>query len=46
MLQPGHMTTDHGDLVFPISSGDHSEKVSQRILRLVEFDMFAFLSTI
>jgi DNA polymerase gamma 1 len=36
MLQSGHMTTDHGDLVLSIARGNHSEKVSQRILRLAE----------
>ncbi|KAF8492208.1 DNA polymerase family A-domain-containing protein [Russula emetica] len=36
MLQSGHMTTDHGDLVLSIARGNHSEKVSQSILRLAE----------
>lgn len=36
MLQSGHMTTDHGDLVLSIVGGNHSEEVSQRILRLAE----------
>lgn len=36
MLQSGHMNTDHGDLVLSIARGDHSEKVSQRILDLAE----------
>jgi DNA polymerase gamma 1 len=35
MLQSGHMTTDHGDLVLSIARGNHSE-VSQMILRLAE----------
>jgi DNA polymerase gamma 1 len=36
MFQSGHMTTDHGDLVLSIAQGNHSEQVSQRILRLAE----------
>lgn len=36
MLQSGHMTTDLDDLVLSIASGNHSEAVSQRILRLAE----------
>jgi DNA polymerase gamma 1 len=36
MLQSGHMTTNHGDLVLSIVRGNHSEEVSQRILRLAE----------
>lgn len=36
MLQSGHMTTDHGDLVLSIAQGNHSEKVSQRIHRFAE----------
>ena len=29
-----YVTTDHGDLVLSIASGNHSEKMFQRILRL------------
>ena len=33
-------------LVSSIASGDHSEKVSQRILRLSESDTFTFFSAV
>ena len=36
MLQSGHMSTDHGELVMSIIRGDHSEKLSQRILCFAE----------
>jgi DNA polymerase gamma 1 len=34
MIRSGHMATYHGDIVASIISGDHSERVSQKIIRL------------